>query len=91
MHMTSWKAPWMNAAIALLWPKRATHDQAIARDCDTVALDDYYQAAQALGISQRRAEVILNQTRQRARKTSSLTFSDVIFRAYCTLHLHPAP
>lgn len=91
MHMTSWKTPCMSAVVSLLWPKRATHVQAIARDCDTLALDDYYQAAKALGISQRRAEVILNQTHHRARKTPSLTFSDVIFRAYCTLHLHPAP
>ena len=57
-------------------------------DVESVELDEYFHTAQELGLSRYKAEEIFNQTLRKARRRSDLSMSDVIFRAYCTIHLH---
>ncbi|MBZ5488254.1 hypothetical protein HW452_12040 [Halomonas aquamarina] len=60
----------------------------VSSDIESAELDDYYQTAQELGLSHHKAEEILDQTLRKARRSGELSMSDVIFRAFCTIHLH---
>lgn len=62
--------------------------QPASSDIENAELEDYYTTAQELGLSRHKAEEILNQTLRKARRGAELSMSDVIFRAFCTIHLH---
>ncbi|RUR49224.1 hypothetical protein [Vreelandella populi] len=60
----------------------------VSSDIESAELEDYFKTAQELGLSRQKAEEILNQTLRKARRGAELSMSDVIFRAFCTIHLH---
>ncbi|PRY63907.1 hypothetical protein B0H98_10750 [Vreelandella songnenensis] len=60
----------------------------VSSDLESAELEDYYQTAHQLGLSHHKAQEILEQTLRKARRSGELSMSDVIFRAFCTIHLH---
>ena len=60
----------------------------VSSDIESAELEDYFKTAHELGLSRQKAEKILNQTLCKTRRGSELSMSDVIFRAFCTIHLH---
>ncbi|MGP9679670.1 hypothetical protein ACT3TC_13660 [Halomonas sp. AOP27-A1-41] len=68
--------------------KSANKPPLVSDNRESVELDEYFHTAQELGLSRYKAEEIFNQTLRKARRRSELSMSDVIFRAYCTIHLH---
>ncbi|MBE0463779.1 MAG: hypothetical protein ACTIDY_07950 [Halomonadaceae bacterium] len=68
---------------------KSANKPSLMRDgVDDAELDEYFHTAQELGLSRYKAEEIFNHSLRKARRRSDLSMSDVIFRAYCTIHLH---
>lgn len=83
--MPNWASAFGNLKSGL---KSANEPSLMRDDVESVELDEYFHTAQELGLSRYKAEEIFNQTLRKARRRSDLSMSDVIFRAYCTIHLH---
>lgn len=83
--LPSWASAFGGLTLGL---KSASKPPLMRDDTESAELDEYFHTAQELGLSRYKAEEIFNQTLRKARRRSELSMSDVIFRAYCTIHLH---
>ncbi|MBP5980160.1 MAG: hypothetical protein KA748_08125 [Halomonas sp.] len=80
---------WASAFGGLKAGLKSANKPSLMRDgVECAELDEYFHTAQELGLSRYKAEEIFNQTLRKSRRRSDLSMSDVIFRAYCTIHLH---